>query len=140
MFQECENAGADFIANDADFFDGLALGIAVGPVVATETGDVGTFVTATHGDEELGIAREFFGEFLRPGAAEVDTDFLHGGEHFRMNARTGIRACGDCVGSAAICERPALCTQAKITLNIADLSLTSSRLGRSRILRGRRTA
>ena len=38
---------------DADLFHGLALGIAEGPVVAAETGDIGALVAAAHGDEQL---------------------------------------------------------------------------------------
>ena len=83
------DAGANIIANHADLVDGLALGIAEGPVVAAEAGDMGALVATAHGDEELCLAREFFAALPRFRAAEVDTYFLRGGEHFRMTGGPG---------------------------------------------------
>jgi len=103
-FEEPENAGANFVADDADFFDGLVLWIAERPIVAAKAGDVGAVVTAAHGDEELGVARELFSEFLRPCAGEVDADFLHYGEHFGVNPQAGIGTGGDGLGLGAIGE------------------------------------
>jgi len=92
----------DFITDDTDLFDGLALGIAEWPVVSAEAGDVGAFVAAAHGDEKLRIAREFLGKFSRLRAAEIDADFPHGSEYFGMNARAGLGSGGDGLGFRAI--------------------------------------
>ena len=57
MLEQSLHTGADFVADFAHFFHGLALGIAEGPVVAAEAGDVRALVAATHGDEELRLSR-----------------------------------------------------------------------------------
>ncbi|MBB5319429.1 hypothetical protein HDF09_004137 [Edaphobacter lichenicola] len=43
-------------------------------------------VTTSHRYEELGVTRQLLSQLLRLGVAEVDADFLHHNQNFRMDA------------------------------------------------------
>lgn len=88
----------DLVADLADFLDGASFGIGQGPVEALETGDIGTLIPATHGDEHLGVSRELRCEFLRPGIVEIHSDLAHDLDDDRMNVLGGLSSGGDGVG------------------------------------------
>ena len=51
--EERSYSSLDFISYGSNFIDGLALGIAEGPIFAAKSWDAGALVAAAHGDEEF---------------------------------------------------------------------------------------
>ncbi len=98
------DAGADLVADEADFFGGASFGVGEGPVVAEEAGDVRAVVSAAHGDEEVGVLGEFGGELAGVGAGEVEADLLHDGEDFGVDAGAGVGSGGDGVSPGGVGE------------------------------------
>jgi hypothetical protein len=102
--EESLDAGADFVADEADFVDGKILRIGERPVFATKVGEVGAGFSAAHGDEQGGIAGEVVGEELGVGGGEVDADFAHGVDDDGVDVRAGVGAGGDGAGLGGVGE------------------------------------
>jgi hypothetical protein len=102
--QERLNAGADFIADEADLVEGKVFRIGEWPVFAAKVRDIGAGFAATHGDEKRGVAGDYVGEELGLGGVEIDADFAHGFYDDRVDARAGVGSCGEGAGLCGVDE------------------------------------
>jgi hypothetical protein len=82
----------DLVANLADAFDRLALGIGQRPVVFREAGNVRACVTAPHRDQEGGTFRELASQESGAGLGQVDAGLSHDGHDLGMDGVARLRA------------------------------------------------
>ena len=68
---------ANFVADLANRFDGLTLGVGKRPVDLLQAGHIRTSIAASHGDEEGGLSRLLFREELWLGARKIDAFLAH---------------------------------------------------------------
>jgi hypothetical protein len=121
----------DVIPNPANFVDIFSFWIRQRPVVTLNTGHVRACLSTSQRDEKIRVFHHLLCQLLRVRGAQVDPYFLHHLHDLTMQPvqRAGlvpadkafafVGATKPLKKAAAICERPALCTQAKMTLFIA---------------------
>jgi len=93
MFDESLNAIADLVADLANSFNRLALGILKRPVVALRSRNVGTLITAPHRHQPLRLLSKFWGQPGGRCAHQIDANFAHRRDHFWMDACAWIGTC-----------------------------------------------
>jgi hypothetical protein len=108
------------------------------PVLPTQPRHHGTALAASHSDEELRLLCHRRDEELRRRRSQVESDLSHRREDFRVGtwaagsvpADIARALAGSAIAlknAAAICDRPALCTQAKITVVMVPLQAPGQR-------------
>lgn len=83
---EVDDALPDLVADVADLVERESFGIWERPVVATKPWNMGTLLSATHGDEHGGVCGELLGEELRLCAGKVNRLLSHDSNDFRVDA------------------------------------------------------
>lgn len=94
--QQSHHPFPDVVADLPNALDGLALWIGERPVLALESGHVGTGIATTHRDDEVGTPGEPLGEFLRLRRRQVDSNLAHDVNNFRVDVLSGLGTCRDC--------------------------------------------
>jgi hypothetical protein len=81
---------SDLVSYAPDFLKRQSFRIAKWPIIPPQAGDIRALIATAHRNEQVCILRQFFGQLLRPGVAEVDTDLPHDGQNFGMDPRTRL--------------------------------------------------
>jgi hypothetical protein len=84
------NTNLDIIAHRTNLIQGTTYWDGQWPFIAAKARNVGSFVAATHGDEQERIVCKLLGQHLGRGGPEINANPLRDGKNLRMHVENTL--------------------------------------------------